>query len=125
MFVKNIKSMMSNLLKNIVVIAFLGVFVLSCNEVNNEKEIAVNVKKISMDIEGMTCEIGCAKTIESKLSKAEGVSIVSVSFEDKKGIIEYDANKTDEDKIVAVVQEIAGGDLYKVTGTKLIEVSTE
>ncbi len=116
---------MSNLLKNIVVIAFLGVFVLSCNEVNNEKEIAVNVKKISMDIEGMTCEIGCAKTIESKLSKAEGVSIVSVSFEDKKGIIEYDANKTDEDKIVAVVQEIAGGDLYKVTGTKLIEVSTE
>ena len=116
---------MSNLLKNIVVIAFLGVFVLSCNEVNNEKEIAVNVKKISMDIEGMTCEIGCAKTIESKLSKAEGVSIVSVSFEDKKGIIEYDANKTDEDKIVAVVQEIAGGDLYKVTGTKLIEGLTE
>ena len=117
--------MMSNLLKNIVVIAFMGVFVLSCNEVNNEKELAVNVKKISMDIEGMTCEIGCAKTIESKLSKAEGVSIVSVSFEDKKGIIEYDANKTDEDKIVAVVQEIAGGDLYKVTGTKIIEGLTE
>jgi len=125
MFVKNIESMTLNLLKNIVVIAFMGVFVLSCNEASDEKELAVNVKKISIDIEGMTCEIGCAKTIESKLSKAEGVSIVSVSFEDKKGIIEYDANKTDENKIVAVVQQIAGGDLYKVTGTKLIEGLTE
>jgi len=99
----------------------MGVFVLSCNEVKNEKDLAVNVKKIAIDIEGMTCEIGCAKTIESKLSKTEGVSIVSISFDDKKGIIEYDANKTDKNKIVAVVQEIAGGDLYKVTGAKLIE----
>ncbi len=109
------------LLKNIMVIAFMGVFVLSCGKATTEKDVAVNVKKIALDIDGMTCEIGCAKTIESKLAKTEGISVVSVSFEDKKGIIEYDANKTDEDKIVAVVQEIAGGELYKVTGTKLIE----
>ncbi len=113
------------LLKNILIIVVMGILTMSCNEVNSEKELAVNIKKIALDIEGMTCEIGCAKTIESKLSKTEGVSVVSVSFDDKKGIIEYDANKTDEDKIVAVVQEIAGGDLYKVTGTKLIEELTE
>ena len=82
---------------------------------------AVNLEKVAINIEGMTCEIGCAKTIESKLSKTEGINIVSISFDDKNGIIEYDANKTDKDKIVAVVEEIAGGDLYKVTGTKLIE----
>lgn len=125
MFVKNKKCMTLKLLKNVSMIALMGVFLLSCNDVKSEKELAANVKKISLDIEGMTCEIGCAKTIESKLSKTEGISVVSVSFDDKKGIIEYDANKTDKDKIVAVVQEIAGGDLYKVTGTKLIEGSAE
>jgi len=113
------------LLKNITMIAFLGMLIGSCNEANSGKDATVQVKKISLDIEGMTCEIGCAKTIESKLSKIEGISVVNVSFDDKKGIIEYDASKTDEDKIVAVVQEIAGGDLYKVTGTKLIEDSAD
>ncbi len=121
MFVKNKERMTLKLLKNILMVAFFGILFTSCNEPQNEKELTANVKKIALDIEGMTCEIGCAKTIESKLSKTEGISIVKVSFDDKKGIIEYDANKTNEDKIVAVVQEIAGGDLYKVTGTKQIE----
>lgn len=113
--------MMMKLVRNILMITLSGFLFLSCSEAKNEKELAVNVKKIEMNIEGMTCEIGCAKTIESKLSKTEGINIVSISFDDKNGIIEYDANKTDRDKIVAVVEEIAGGDLYKVTGTKLIE----
>ena len=30
-------------------------------------------QNVSLAISGMTCEIGCAKTIESKLSKKEGV----------------------------------------------------
>jgi Cu+-exporting ATPase len=116
--------MMMKLARNILMIAFTGLLFLSCNEVKNEKDLAVNIKKISLNIEGMTCEIGCAKTIESKLSKAEGVEIVSISFDDKKGIVSYDANKTDKNKIVAIVQEIAGGDLYKVTDTQFI-VSTD
>lgn len=108
------------LFRNMLMITLSGLLFLSCNQVKSDKELIASVKKIELDIEGMTCEIGCAKTIESKLSKTEGVTIVSISFDDKKGIIEYDANKTDKDKIIAVVQEIAGGDLYKVTGSKLI-----
>ena len=108
------------LVKSILILTFSGLLFISCNEAQNEKELAVNIKKISLDIEGMTCEIGCAKTIESKLSKTEGVTVVSVSFDDKKGIVEYDANKTNESKLVAVVQEIAGGDLYKVTDTQFV-----
>ncbi len=111
------------LFRSILMIAFSVVLFLACNEVKNEKELAVNIKKISLNIEGMTCEIGCAKTIEAKLSKTEGIHIVSISFDDKKGIVEYDANKTNERKIVAVVQEIAGGDLYKVTDTQDISGS--
>ena len=101
-------------------ITLSGILSLSCNEAKSDKNLAASVQKIEIDIEGMTCEIGCAKTIESKLSKTEGIHIVSISFDDQKGIIEYDANKTDKDKIAAVVQEIAGGDLYKVTGSKRI-----
>lgn len=112
--------MKMKLLSNVLMIAFWGLLFLSCNEVKNDEELAVNIKKISLNIEGMTCEIGCAKTIESKLSKTEGVQIVSVSFDDQKGIVEYDASITDERKIVAVVQEIAGGDLYKVTDTQFL-----
>ncbi len=41
-------------------------------------------------------------------------------LDNKKGIIECDATKTNERKIVAVVQEIAVGDLYKVTDTHFI-----
>jgi len=113
--------MMKKLLRSFLVIAFLGMVLLSCNEQKSDKELATNIKKIAVNIEGMTCEIGCAKTIESKLSKTEGIKVVSVSFDDKKGIVEYDANKTDVDKITEVVQEIAGGDLYKVTGSELIK----
>jgi len=116
-----LNNMMKKLLKSFLFIAFSGLVLISCNEQKNEKEVAANIKKIAVNIEGMTCEIGCAKTIESKLSKTEGISVVSVSFDDKKGIVEYDANKTDVNAIAAVVQEIAGGDLYKVTGTELIK----
>jgi len=104
-------------------ITLSGLLFLSCNEGNSNENLVASVKKIELDIKGMTCEIGCAKTIESKLLKTEGVQVVSVSFDDEKGIVEYDANKTDEDKIIAVIQEIADGELYSVAGTKLIRGS--
>lgn len=63
----------------------------------------------------MTCEIGCARTIQSKLSKTKGVKFAEVNFEKKKGIVEYDANAISKKQIVSVVEQIAGGDLYKVT----------
>ena len=68
----------------------------------------VNLKKIALNIEGMTCEIGCARTIQSKLSKTEGIKLAEVNFEKKNGIVEYDANKISEKQIIAVVEQIAG-----------------
>jgi len=90
---------------------------------NNEKyELSADadLKKVSLNIEGMTCEIGCARMIQSKLSKTEGVKFAKVNFEKKNGIVEYDANKVSEKQIVSAVEQIAGGDLYKV-----IEISSE
>ena len=85
------------------------------NSVESEKLAEVDVRKIALNIEGMTCEIGCARTIQSKLSKTEGVKFAEINFEKKNGIVEYDANKLSEKEIVSVVEKIAGGDLYTVS----------
>ena len=89
---------------------------------DEKKEIsaAANFKKVALNIEGMTCEIGCARTIQSKLSKTEGVKLAKVNFDKKNGVVEYDANTITEKQIVSIVEKIAGGDLYKVT-----EISAE
>ena len=86
------------------------------NSVKSEKLVEEDVRKIALNIEGMTCEIGCARTIQSKLSKTEGVKFAEINFDKKNGIVEYDANKLSEKEIVSVVEQIAGGDLYTVTG---------
>jgi len=124
------------LLKSILILTLMGIVLLSCKESDKSEpkvvvdtikseELAVNLKKVSLDIEGMTCEIGCARTIQAKLSKTEGVKLAKVNFEAKKGIVEFDANKISERKIISIVQGIAGGDLYKVTDTKHIEITSE
>lgn len=108
------------------------VFVLfSCNdnkkEVSGEntgiekQEIAASYKSITIEIEGMTCEIGCAKTIESKLSKTEGVTYSKVSFEDKVGQFTYDENKISKEDIAKKIAGIGGGALYKATKITEIE----
>ena len=86
-----------------------------------KKEAAAVYKTVEVDIEGMTCEIGCARTIESKLSKVKGISYSKVDFESKKGQFTYDSNLLNEQDIAAKIEGIAGGDLYFVTKTKEIE----
>ena len=113
------------MLRNLLFMAFAGVLLLSCGKSEAKSETVASLEKVALSIEGMTCEIGCARTIQSKLSKTEGVITANVSFDEKQGIVEYDANKTNAKKIAAIVQEIAGGDLYKVTGTKSLEITSE
>ena len=55
------------LLFSIVVACFV---LMSCKkEVKKTDTIAVNPQKVSLHISGMTCEIACAKTIQSKFLK--------------------------------------------------------
>jgi mercuric ion binding protein len=72
----------------------------------------VKKETISLAISGMTCEIGCAK---SKLSKKEGVLGAKVIFTDSIANIEFDANKTSKEDLIAFVSGIAGGILYKAS----------
>lgn len=107
----------------IVSIAFFTLF--ACKtEGKKTSEVKVqtvpNPKKIAFNISGMTCEIGCAKTIQSKLSKKTGITTAEVIFKDSLGLVEYDSNQISAKEIESFVNGIAGGDLYTVKNTKEI-----
>lgn len=113
------------LIKIICLGLLVSLFTVSCKEASkNTKDTVVkttqseNLKKIEVGIEGMTCQIGCAKTIESKLSKMEGVSSVAISFQNKLGQIVYDANKISKEDITKKITAIAGGETYSVSSVK-------
>ena len=88
-----------------------------CKSEAKKETLAVNKQNVSLAISGMTCEIGCAKTIQSKLSKKEGVLNAKVVFKDSIANIEFDANTTSKKDLIAFVDGIAGGDLYKASAT--------
>lgn len=82
---------------------------------------AVKKENISLAISGMTCEIGCAKLIQSKLSKKGGITSAKVIFKDSLGLVEYDANTISAKDINAFINGIAGGDLYNVKSSKQVK----
>ena len=101
-----------NLLYSLAVACFVLV---GCKNEVKKDVLPVKKENVSLAISGMTCEIGCAKTIQSKLSKKEGVLNAKVVFTDSVANIEYDANTTSKNDLVAFVDGIAGGDLYKAS----------
>ena len=97
--------------------------VVNQSEIENTENKVASYKSIEVDIKGMTCEIGCARTIESKLPKVDGISYSKVDFESGKGQFTFDENKLSENDIISKINGIAGGDLYSVTNTKpLLEI---
>lgn len=113
------------ILKYLGAILLLLTFTVACKEnpktkeektVKEIKEVAL--KRVALQIEGMTCQIGCAKTIESKLSKTDGVQKSVVSFEDKIGEFVYDANQITKEEIAEKITAIAGGKTYSVSQIK-------
>ncbi|CAM1371049.1 conserved hypothetical protein [Tenacibaculum sediminilitoris] len=82
-------------------------------ETQKVEEIAANVQEASFAISGMTCEIGCAKKIASDLSKKEGVVDAKVIFADSIATVKFDVNKTNKAELMAFVEGIGSGDMYK------------
>ena len=118
-------------MKKALTILTIAFVLFSCNEAKKgseviesgieKQEVAANYKNIEVEIEGMTCEIGCAKTIESKLSKVEGVKYSKVNFEAKIGQFTFDENKISQEDIAEKIAGIGGGALYKATKITEIE----
>jgi len=94
---------------------FFSIAIACCILAGCKENKEVKKEKVSLAISGMTCEIGCAKTIQSKLSKKEGVLDAKVIFTDSTANIAFDANTTSKKDLISYINGIAGGDLYKAS----------
>ncbi|HEX9152412.1 MAG TPA: heavy metal-associated domain-containing protein [Flavobacterium sp.] len=84
-----------------------------------KKEIAaVNLQTASFKVEGMTCAIGCAKTIESELSDLDGVQKATVDFDKKLATVTFDKTVQNPESLTKVVEATADGKTYKVSDMK-------
>ena len=78
-----------------------------------------NYSKAEFTIEGMTCAVGCAKTIEKKLAKMEGVKSAKVDYDKKLAMVEYDNAKVTTTTLEETVKKV--GDSYTVKEMKTVE----
>ena len=63
------------------------------------------MEKLELKIEGMHCG-SCAIGIQMLTSGMDGVKSSEVSYEDKKGVVEFDPAKTSKEAIVKAIAEL-------------------
>jgi len=85
-------------MKNIFLIFLVFSFIFSCTS-----DLNANT---SFRIEGMTCEDGCAKSIQSKLNKTDGIVEAKVDFKEKLAIVMYDSTKIKPIEMIETIQKI-------------------
>ena len=78
----------------------------------NGKVIDGELSETSFSISGMMCKMGCAKTIETNLSKMEGVQEASVDFETSLATVLYNSSIVQTNDLVKTVTDT--GDSYSV-----------
>lgn len=84
-----------------------------------KKEIvAANVQTASFSIEGMTCAMGCANTIQEELTNLDGVQTAKVDFDKKLATVTFDKTVQTPESLTKVVQATGDGKTYKVSNMK-------
>lgn len=85
-----------------------------------QKEIAAaNLQTATFAVEGMTCAIGCAKTIQEDLTALDGVQEAKVDFDTKLATVTFDKTVQDSQKLTKVVEAAADGKTYSVKDMKI------
>jgi len=122
--------------KTLSVVAILAVSFTSCKNESQPEVKTVDVEvfktetkaaldpnatyaKVEFGIEGMTCAMGCAKTIEKKMAKMEGVKSAKVDFDARLAMVEYDEAKVSPESLEETVTKVA--DIYKVKNMHKVE----
>ena len=123
-------------LKNILSVTFILILLSSCKTDKKVeiKTIDVSSEKISQkldsnavyskaefSIKGMTCEMGCAKTIEKKLAKMYGMKSATVDFKNELAIVEFDVAKINPLSITKTVNDISN--IYSVENMQIIKAA--
>ena len=123
-------------LKNILSVTFILIILSSCKTDKKVeiKTIDISSEKISQkldpnavyskaefSIKGMTCEMGCAKTIEKKLAKMYGMKSATVDFKNELAIVEFDVAKINPLSITKTVNDISN--IYSVENMQIIKAA--
>lgn len=83
-----------------------------------EAVAALKPETASFRIDGMTCAIGCAGTIQKKLSGMDGVQKATVDFDKKQATVEFDAAVLTQEELTKAVETTGDGETYKVSQMK-------
>lgn len=67
--------------------------------------VVKNMEQLELHIEGMHCG-SCAVGIQMLVSQMDGVKSISVDYEKKKAVIEFDSAKVTKDAIVQAIAEL-------------------
>lgn len=82
-------------------------------------------RMLTMEIEGMTCEMGCGGSIRKELKGTGGVARVEFDFKEGKEIqtakISFDSNKISEEEMVKIVDSM-NEDQFAVGKTNSIDL---
>ena len=92
----------------------------SQSHIETRQANVLNYATATFSIKGMSCEMGCARAIENKLSKLDGISRASVNFKEEMATVEFDADKVDETLIISTVNSVNQTSSYSVEGFKMI-----
>lgn len=85
-----------------------------------KKEIAAaNLQTATFAVEGMTCAIGCAKTIQEDLTALDGVQDAKVDFDTKLATVTFDKTVQNPEKLTKTVESAADGKTYSVKDMKI------
>lgn len=117
-------------IKNTMIIGLIALFAMSCknetkpevktvevaNETTHKIDPNATYAKAEFTIEGMTCAMGCAKTIENKIAKMDGVKSATVDFDKKLAMVEYDEAKVTPTLLEETVTKVS--DTYTVKDMK-------
>ena len=84
----------------------------------NSKSVAAKPQMATFTIEGMTCAVGCAKTIQDKLASMDGIQSAKVDFDQKFATVEFDASIQTPALLLKTVEETGDGKTYMVSNMK-------
>lgn len=119
-------------IKNIMLVGVITLFAMSCKnetkpevktvevatEATNTIDPNATYAKAEFTIDGMTCAMGCAKTIEKKIAKMDGVKSAIVDFDKKLAMVEYNEAKVTPVSLEETVTKVS--DTYKVSDMKTV-----
>ena len=64
-----------------------------------------NVATLQLTVEGMSCQEGCANSIDRMLKQQDGIVKNKTTFDSGTSEIEYDKNKISEKEIIGLIEK--------------------